>query len=419
MRVFVIGDGLEDIAFQAVHGQVHLGQANGGGVLLQPPDEQFFRRAAAMLFDGPGTLHEHTAGTAGRVEDDSVIRVDHMGNQGDNGNGSEELAAVMGLLVGELGQKVFIDAAEDIAGNLLQLLRVEGPKQLAEDIVVQLLVFGLGEDAAQVLVILLDGLHRLDQRLGPIGTVRQRHQRIKLCFGPQKDGALFGKVLLGQRPGFPTPAGQGRLDLHFNQKIPAIGMTQKHQPHDRQEVLIAGIVGIGPQSIRSVPQPLFNCLDMFKLSQSYPQLRRLFNDTYRGFSVRCRESRSSSFHPYPPLSRNNRRGSHQGFDHSGGSIGEGFYELSIYCLHHRPAGGQVFAVRLFDSALGQLRDARFQIAHGFFVEFLQGALPGWRFVLSFNAIAQKTNYARRGMLIISGQLSNFTMVYQTDDIVQS
>ena len=239
-----------------------------------------------MLFDGPGALHEHAAGTAGRIEDDPVIRVDHMGNQGDNGNGSEELAAVMGLLIGELGQEIFIDAAEDIAGNLLQLLRVEGPKQLAEDIVVQLLVFGLGQDAAQVLVILLDGLHRLDQRLGSVGTVRQRHQRIKLCFGPQKDGALFGKVLLGQRPGFSTPAGQGRFDLRFNQKIPAVGMTQKHQPHDRQEVFITGIVGIGPQSIRSVPQPLFNCLDMFKLSQNYPQSRRMLNDKFRCISVR-------------------------------------------------------------------------------------------------------------------------------------
>jgi hypothetical protein len=59
----------------------------------------------------------------------------------------------VGLLVSELGKEVLVEAAEDIAGHLLQLVGVEGAQQLAEDLVIQFLVFALGQHAAQGLVI--------------------------------------------------------------------------------------------------------------------------------------------------------------------------------------------------------------------------------------------------------------------------
>jgi hypothetical protein len=41
-------------------------------------------------------------------------------------DGGEEFPAVMGLLVGELGEEVFIDAPEDVAGDLFQFIWIEG-----------------------------------------------------------------------------------------------------------------------------------------------------------------------------------------------------------------------------------------------------------------------------------------------------
>ena len=154
VRVFVVGDGLLDVAFQAVDGQVHLGQPNGGGVLLQTAEGEPLGGALAVLLDDARTLHEHAAGAAGRVQHRAALGVEHVGDQRDEGDGRKELAAVVGLLVGELGEEVFVDAAEDITGDLLQLVGVEGAQQLAEDLVVQLLVFALGQDAAQVVVVL-------------------------------------------------------------------------------------------------------------------------------------------------------------------------------------------------------------------------------------------------------------------------
>ena len=51
VRVFVVGDRLLDVAFQAVHCQVHLGQTYGGGVFLQPAKGEPVGGALAMLLD--------------------------------------------------------------------------------------------------------------------------------------------------------------------------------------------------------------------------------------------------------------------------------------------------------------------------------------------------------------------------------
>lgn len=42
-------------------------------------------------------------------------------------------------------------------------------------------------------------------------------------------------------------------------------MAQEDESHDRHEILIAGIVGIGAESVRCVPKSLFNGFDIFKL----------------------------------------------------------------------------------------------------------------------------------------------------------
>ena len=50
VTIFVEGVGLADIAFQAMHGQVHLGQSDGGGGLfLAEEGDLVGRRSGAML----------------------------------------------------------------------------------------------------------------------------------------------------------------------------------------------------------------------------------------------------------------------------------------------------------------------------------------------------------------------------------
>jgi hypothetical protein len=42
-------------------------------------------------------------------------------------------------------------------------------------------------------------------------------------------------------------------------------MPQEDEAHHRQEILVAGVVGIGPQSVRRRPEAFLNGLDMFEL----------------------------------------------------------------------------------------------------------------------------------------------------------
>ena len=242
---------------------------NGGRVLLQASEGEPLGGAAAVLLHGPCALHEHPAGAAGRVEHRAPVGVEHVGNQRDQGEGGEELAAVVRLLVGEPGEEVLVDAPEDVARDLLQLVGVEGAQELAEHAVVQLLVLRLGQDAAQAVVVCLDGLHGRDDGLGPVLAVGQGDEAIELGLRAQEDSALAREVLLRDRA-LPAAAGrEGSLDLVLHGQIAAVGVAQEHQAHHRQEVLVAGVVGIGAQGVGCLPEALLDRFDVFELRHVY------------------------------------------------------------------------------------------------------------------------------------------------------
>jgi hypothetical protein len=50
----------------------------------------------------------------------------------------------VGFQVGKLGEKVFVNAAEDISGDALEFFGVEGAQELAENSVVKFLILALG-----------------------------------------------------------------------------------------------------------------------------------------------------------------------------------------------------------------------------------------------------------------------------------
>ena len=224
-----------------------------------------------MLFDRARALDEHAARAAGRVEYGAALGVEHMGDERDQGDGREEFAVVVGLLVGELGQKIFVDPAKDIAGHLLQFVRVEEAQDISEGGVAQLLILVLGQDTAQVVVVRLNGVHCVHDGLGAVRAVGQSHEVIELGFRVQEDGAPLGEVFLGERPPLAASARQGGFNLPLGREIAAVGVTQEDQPHHGQEVFIAGVLGVGPQGVGSAPKPAFDGLDMFELEH----IRRL------------------------------------------------------------------------------------------------------------------------------------------------
>ena len=85
----------------------------------------------------------------------------------------EELAVVVRLLDRELGEEVLVDAAEDVAGGLLDLLAVEQAHQVFEHLGLEDAVV-LGQHALERLELGLDGGHGLGDELGQVGAARRR-----------------------------------------------------------------------------------------------------------------------------------------------------------------------------------------------------------------------------------------------------
>ena len=198
-----------------------------------------------------------------------------MGDQRHQRHRREELPAVVGLLIGELGEKVLVDAAEDVAGDLLQLVRVERAQELAKDGAVQFPVFALGQDAAQAVVVVLNGLHGRDDSPGPVCAIRQGDEIVELRLGPKKDRAFLREIFFGKCPPLTTTGGKASLNARLDGQIAAIGVTQENQAHDRQEVFVAGVVGTGAERVRRAPEASFNGFNVFELRHIYPVAKGL------------------------------------------------------------------------------------------------------------------------------------------------
>ncbi|MNP30222.1 hypothetical protein D3C76_1232860 [compost metagenome] len=136
-------------------------------------------------------MHEHTAGATRRVEDDAVIRLQHVGDELHQRYGGEEFTAVMGPLIGKLGQEVLVNTTKDIPGGLLQLIWVQGTQELTQDVIGDAAIFVLRQLARQIGVVLLDGLHRLDDGLSTVIGVGQRYQGVKFSLGVEVDRSLL------------------------------------------------------------------------------------------------------------------------------------------------------------------------------------------------------------------------------------
>ena len=155
--VVVVADGLLDIPLEAVDGEVHAAKVGGGAFLLLAEDGELLGGVLPVLGDEAGALDEHAAGAAGGVEDVAVVGLEDLGEEADDAGGGVELSPTLSLGHGELGEEVFVDAAEGVVvggdrdlGDLLEEALEQGAGEK---------VVGLGKDAGELGVLLLDGQH--------------------------------------------------------------------------------------------------------------------------------------------------------------------------------------------------------------------------------------------------------------------
>ncbi len=117
VHVVVKRIGLADVAFQAMHSEIHLRKADGGRRFLLTEEGDAMAGVLPEALDEMARLDEHAAGTAGGIEHDPVIGLDDIDDGLHERGRREELAIVLRALHGELHQEVFVDAPEDIAGG--------------------------------------------------------------------------------------------------------------------------------------------------------------------------------------------------------------------------------------------------------------------------------------------------------------
>ena len=110
------------IALYPAKRQVHLGQPPGGVVGLLPPDGDIAPRPAPVAVAGGvgldelHRLDEHAGGAAAGVVDAALVRFQHLHQELDDATRGVELAALLPLGAGELGEEVLVHPSQHVFG---------------------------------------------------------------------------------------------------------------------------------------------------------------------------------------------------------------------------------------------------------------------------------------------------------------
>ena len=227
-----------------------------GLVLLVAVEGDALHRVLAGALDEVAGLDEHAAGAAGRVEHDAVLGLDDVDDGLHDGRRRVELAVVVCALLGEFGEEVLVDAAEDVARRCAQHLGVERAHHAFEHVVVEVRVVLRGADRraagkrarsssiaavnGRAEVPVLGGLENLVEAC----SRWRKHQRA----APREVGGhrLAVGHLAGLLVGVDGP----------ERRIVAVGgLPQEQQAHDRHEVLVGREIRVGAQVVRDLPEP--------------------------------------------------------------------------------------------------------------------------------------------------------------------
>ena len=151
-----------EVGLDAPEGEVHDGEAAGGGVALLAVDADV-AEFAAVGFHEFLALDEHAARSAGGVVDASPIRGDHLDEEADDAGGGVELAAILPLGARKLGEEVLKDATKEVlgaAGGIGKLDGADEVDELAEAVLIEVgAAVVLIQGALEAGVIPLEGNH--------------------------------------------------------------------------------------------------------------------------------------------------------------------------------------------------------------------------------------------------------------------
>ena len=197
-------------------------------------------------------LDEHAAGAASGIEHDAVIGFDGVDEGLHQRGRGEEFAAVLRALHRELHQEILVNAAEHIAAGAAQRLAVEGAQQVFQQIALELVVI-LRQLTPQRLELLLDGVHRLDQRRAQFAILRPLHQRVVSRGFGEHQGPALDEVALDQRPFRHLAGGLIGFDLPESRFIAVAGMAQEDHAQHRHTVFAAGQFGVGAKLVGGFP----------------------------------------------------------------------------------------------------------------------------------------------------------------------
>lgn len=114
---FVVVEGIAALnaGVDGADGHIHFGEAPGSFVEFLAVDGDV-ADTAGVFADEIFGLDEHTAAAAAGVVDFATVRLEHLHEEADDGAWGVEFAAVFALAVGEHTHKIFVDAAEEVAG---------------------------------------------------------------------------------------------------------------------------------------------------------------------------------------------------------------------------------------------------------------------------------------------------------------
>ena len=189
-----------EVGLDAAQGEVHHGEAAGGGVALLAVDADV-AELAAVGFDEFLRLHEHAAGTAAGIVNAAFVGREHLDEEAHDALRGVELAAFLAFGAGELAEEIFVDAAEDVFRAAARFVaHADRADEVDEFAKAMLVERGPGvffrKDAFQARVVALDRDHGVIDDLADLGLLGA-----VLEIGPTRGGRnpedIFGAVFVG------------------------------------------------------------------------------------------------------------------------------------------------------------------------------------------------------------------------------
>ena len=246
-----------EVCLDAPEGEVHDGEAAGGGVALLAVDADV-AQLAAVGFHEFLTLDEHAAGAAGGVVDAALVRGDHLDEEADDAGGGVELAAVLALGARKLGEEVLEDAPEEVlgpAGGICELDGADEVDELAEAVLVEVgATVVLVQGALEAGVVPFEGDHGVVNELADGGElgIGLKEGPAGLFRNPEDIGGEVLVLVLGIGP---SELALSRDELGMV-LLEAVGdVLQEDETED--DVLVLGRVHVVAELIGGEPQLRF------------------------------------------------------------------------------------------------------------------------------------------------------------------